>query len=81
MATDLLIAYVFSLVFFGLPGLVVAGIGWWFSKRVKNRWGRARLRGALLSMGSRPNSLRPCRIPEEAWRLPRSDMGRRTERL
>ena len=42
--------YAFSVFFWGLPLLIVAGFGWWLFGRVRNVWGRACIRGFLVSM-------------------------------
>ena len=49
-ALALLFSYFLSLFVFGLPALVVASIGWWFSRRLRNVRMRAALRAGLVSL-------------------------------
>ena len=48
------VVFVFYLLFWGLPGLLFAGIGWWLSRRLKNIWVRASIRAGLVSFALAP---------------------------
>ena len=48
------VVFVFYLLFWGLPGLLFAGIGWWLSMRLKNIWVRASIRAGLVSFALAP---------------------------
>ena len=48
------LVFVFYLLFWGLPGLLFAGIGWRLSRSLENTWVRASIRAGLVSIALAP---------------------------
>lgn len=54
MFGELLISYLVFFPIAGAPGLLIAGGGWWLSKRINNSWIRMAVRSGLLAFALAP---------------------------